>query len=237
MAVHDDPRSHARSGRPRRQQRVVQFRRPPPDQNRIHAASQLMDATARGFAGDPLAAAGPGRELAVQRHGPLGENPRASAVNQLQVGGVQLPRFLLQQPPFHLDAGLLQFRDAASSHLGKRVLVRHHDPAHGGPDQGSGAGRRLAVMAARFERHVQRRAGGGGARGGEGFDFGVRTAEPRVPAFANDPLALGDHTADQRIRLDGALAAEGQFQGAGHTAAIPIDRGHGGVRTGFCTWN
>ena len=46
----------------------------------------------------------------------------------------------------------------------------------------------------------------------QGFDFGMRAAELPVPSFADDFAIANDRAADQRIRLDVAQTARGQFQ-------------------------
>ena len=81
-----------------------------------------------------------------------------------------------------------------------------------GRQDGAGAGRRLALVAARLQRHVERRAAGPRACHAR--------ASTSAWAWPNGDASLrrrsgaaGDHAADHRIRLDKALPLGRQFQG------------------------
>ena len=80
LRIEHDPRRRPRAGGARREQRVVLLRRAAADDDRIDPPAQLVNDGARLLAADPLAVAGVSRELAVERHRPLGDHPRAAAV-------------------------------------------------------------------------------------------------------------------------------------------------------------
>ena len=68
------------------------------------------------------------------------------------------------------------------------------------------AGRRFAVVAARFERDVGSRAAQPRFVGLlQGDDLGVGPAEFLVPPLGDDLAVADDHAADHRVRLDGLL--------------------------------
>src|SRR5262245_13178686 len=71
-------------------------------------------------------------------------------------------------------------------------------------------------MAARFERDVHRRALGPLAGRLQGVHLRVWPAEVLMPPLAHHLLALHDHTAHHRIRLDVSLAPASQVESAKH---------------------
>ena len=78
----------------------------------------------------------------------------------------------------------------------------------------------LAEVAARFERHVERSAGGTIARHAKGFDLGMGLAELPMPPLGDDFGPLRDHAADHRVGLDESLAPSGQVQRAAHVPEV-----------------
>jgi hypothetical protein len=100
--------------------------------------------------------------------------------------------------------------------LSERVALGDDHAAHARVDQSFCAGRRLALVATRLERDVERRPARCRARARQGVDLGMGRAKTFVPAFAHELAVAHDHCADQRIRLHQAAAALGQFQGPVH---------------------
>ena len=119
--------------------------------------------------------------------------------------------------------------------LRKGIALGDDHAAHAGGQDGLRAGRRLAVVAARFERDVERGPGRPVAGHSQGLDLGMRPAEPPMPAFADDLRPLGDHAADHRVRLDEPLPPDGQFQGATHVPEVEVG-GVMGVGTRGSGW-
>ena len=86
-----------------------------------------------------------------------------------------------------------------------------------------GARRRPALVAARLERDVQRRATEVLRPGGTNrLDFRVGAPELAVKALAEDLTVPGDHGADERIGADLATALLSQLDRSGKVAAIGV---------------
>ena len=110
-----------------------------------------------------------------------------------------------------LDALVAQDPEAAPGGLLGGIVGGDHDAPDARLQDRLGARRRLALVAARLERHVQRRpAQVRHAAGLDRVDLGVRAAVFLVPALPQDLAVAGDHGADDRVGLDraGAVARE-----------------------------
>ena len=103
-----------------------------------------------------------------------------------------------------LDSGGAQFGVALPRDLGIGIDQRGHHARQAGCDHRVGAGRRFAVMRARLQRHIQRRAARGLAGPPDRLDFGMRPPTRLGPAAADDDAVFDDHRADRR---DAAFAA------------------------------
>ena len=57
------------------------------------------------------------------------------------------------------------------------------------------------MVAARFERHVDRRASNGLLGGAKRHDFSMGFAGALVPAFANYAITLGEYTSNPRVGM------------------------------------
>src|SRR5262249_53278513 len=109
-----------------------------------------------------------------------------------------------------------QHGDALTSHLGKGVGHGSDDTADAGAQDGIGARRRLAVVAAWFQRHVERGISGRLASRRQGMDLRVGLAETLMPALAYRLAGADDNGADERVWLDLATAPFRQLQGTTH---------------------
>ena len=78
---------------------------------------KLVHDRPRGLAGDPAAVASARGQLAVERHGPLGDDPGPAGSTSLRYGALSSPGFGFEQADFDLDARGLQFGDAAAGDL------------------------------------------------------------------------------------------------------------------------
>ena len=188
--------------------------------------SVLMHDLPRLGAGDPLARVAACGDLAVERHGPFGNDPRASHLNELPIGRGQPPGPVFQEANVDTDTSLTEPRDPRSTDLRKGVLHGDHDAVKTTVDDPFRAGGRLALVAAGFQGDKQSPAAGLVAGDVKRLNLGVRAAKTAVPAFADDLPAMGDHTADQRIRLNMAFAPSGQFQGMSHVLNIEFRGRH-----------
>src|SRR5207248_1179564 len=77
---------------PRRQERVVRPDGAAPNDDRVHAAAQSVHPTSRSLAADPFGIAGPGGDLAVEAHRPLGMNVGPAGTERLEVRRVETAR-------------------------------------------------------------------------------------------------------------------------------------------------
>jgi hypothetical protein len=93
-------------------------------------------------------------------------------------------------------------------------------------DQSIGAGRRFAVMGARFESDKRGRTVDIVWARLECMNLGVGPAELAVPAFANEATILNQDAANHRIGFDTALASPCQFQRPLHPGSVRIFVGH-----------
>ncbi len=216
LAVQNDPARGARAWGAGRQHRVVRQSGADAHDNSVHAAAQLVDQPAGSLAADPFRISRARGDFAVQRHGPLGVDVGFARGQQFQVGRIELPRIGLTNPRVHGDAGSAQARGPLAGHLGKRVFHGRHHPADARLDDGLGAGRRFALMAARFQRDIKRAATGRLTRLVESVDFRVRFAKALVPAFAGHGLPADDDRSHQRVGFHVTAAALGQEQGPLH---------------------
>ncbi len=118
------------------------------------------------------------------------------------------------------ESGRRKGIQAASADLRERVAHRHDDPGDARCEDRLGAGRRLAVMTAWLESHVESRAGGG-STGVRKCDYlGVRAPESFVMAFTGElPIANHDRP-DQRVRLDPSTATLRLLEGPPHPVHV-----------------
>jgi hypothetical protein len=161
-----------------------------------------------------------GGDLAVERHGPLGNDPGVAGGDQLQVRRVQRAGVGFVQADFDCNSAIGKLPQTAAGYLGKRVLHRGHDAGDSRGHDRLAARWRLAVMAARFQRDVQRASRGPLASSGQRLDLCMRLAKPPVPPFAHDLPLANDNAAHQWVRLNMAQPLLRPFQGAEHEAGI-----------------
>ena len=187
------------------QLRVVGERGADADDDRVDCGAPAVRELAALLAADPLRVAGARRDLAVERHRRLEQHPRAPDARVLAERLVEQPRGgrELAVGDDDLDALVAQDPQAAAGGLLGRVVGGDDDAPDAGLDDRVGARRRLALVAARLERDVERRAFEVGHPAGlDRVDLGVRAAVDLVPALAEHLAVARDHGADDRVRLD-----------------------------------
>ena len=211
-----------RPGRPRGQERIIAGGRLASHHDRVDAATERMDQLPRLVAGDPTAHSGMRGDLAVERHGPFGDHPRPAQCHQFPIRRIEPAGLRLEQSHFDRHAGGTQLGDTATLDLRERVRLGYDQPPDAGGQHGAGAGGRFALVAARFERHVEGGVRGPRAGNPQGLDLGMILTESPVPALADNLGPSGDHTADHRVRFDTALAPQGKLQGAAHVPKINL---------------
>ena len=182
-----------------------------------------MAVLASSGARDPARIARGTGDTAVGRHGPLGHHiglARHDVAEKHLVGGIAL---VAQNVGCHLDARLAQSGVALAGN--KRVEVaRAHDHArHAGLDERVGARGLLAVMGARLERHVDRRAAGVLAASrtvSQCATLGMLLPVARVPALADYVSVAHDDRAHQRVGVRMSCTARRKLQRPAHERSI-----------------
>src|SRR5665647_687559 len=100
------------------------------------------------------------------------------------------------------------------------ILDRRYHPRNAGGDDGVGAGRRLADMRARLQRHIERGAPGGLAGAAERLRLGMGTAACLRPAAAQNDAVLDHDGADGGIGPSAAQPAPAERQRQRHEALV-----------------
>ena len=200
-----------------------------------------MRHTARLGSGDPLAFAGMGGDLAVQRGRQLQRDQRATGGGLLKKTGKRLPRLVFQQPRIGLDSRSAQPGDALGGDTLIEVGGSDNDTGNAGIYQRIGTRRRLAPVAAGLERdvggrtvrliprHLQRLCLGMGATAGGG------------EASADNAVVLDNDAADRGVGPSRAKAPPSKGEGGAHMrqvvgrvvhgSAMLAEVGLGGKRT------
>ena len=214
----------------RRQLGVVGERGADADDDGVDRRAPAVGELAASLAADPLRVAGARGDLAVERHRRLEQHPRApgarvlaeSLVEQAGAGGE------LAVGHHDLDALVAQDAEAAAGGLLGGVVRADDDAPDPGLRDRLGAGRRLALVAAGLERHVQRGSGEVGQTAGlDRIDLGVGGAEAFVPPLPQH-LAVARHDgADDGVGLDRPDAAPCELDRAGEVQPVGVgDDGH-----------
>ncbi|HVK76575.1 MAG TPA: hypothetical protein VM734_24785 [Kofleriaceae bacterium] len=128
---------------------------------------------------------------------------------------VELEARLLEHAAHDLDAGARDPPRAAAV-AGDRVHGADHHPGHAAGDHRRRARRGAAVVVARLEVDVHRRAGGAPVELGQGVGLGVVRAGAAVPALGQHAVAVDDHAPDQRVGRGPPLGHAGQLEAARH---------------------
>jgi hypothetical protein len=149
-----------------------------------------------------------------------------------------LAKRLVQQPgpdrqlasgDHDLDTLVPQDPEPSTRGVLARIVGGDDEPRYPGLSDRIGARRRLAAVAARFERHVQRRASEVATlRGADRLHLGVRSPESLVKSLPEHLVVAADHRADERVRADPPASALGELDRASEMAAIDLGGcGHG----------
>ena len=219
LAVENDPGRGSGAGWPRGELGIVGQHCSDPHQDRVHPAPELVDEGAGTGRGDPLAVTRSDSGLAVKGHRPLGRDIGEAGGNALQVRRIELGRRASLEPEIDRNPGRTEDRQAATVHAGKRITDCGDDFRNPGLEDRVGTGRRFAVVAARFERHVEGCAPGlGGIL--KGHDLGVRASEAGMMAQPDDPTLADQDRANHGIGLDGPSSSFRLGQGQIHPGKV-----------------
>jgi hypothetical protein len=212
--------------RARGELRVVGERGADADHDRVHRGAPLVRHRAAVLTADPLGVPGSRRDLAVERHRGLEEHPRSPDASVLAKGLVEQPRAGGQLAVGHhdLDAFVAQDAQPASRSLLGRVVGGDDHAPDARREDGGGARRRLALVAARLQRDVQRRVGEVlDAAGLDRVDLRVRGAVAFVPALSEHLPGARDDRADDRIGLDLPRAALRELDRSRQVQLVGVD--------------
>ena len=211
--------------------RIVLAHRADAGQDRARALAPGVAVGARRLAGDPLAGAVGERRAPVERDRRLQAQPGPAAFHARDEADVELARLLAAAAPLDGDAGGLEPRRAAPGDERVRVAQRDDDARHAGSDERIGARRRAAVVRARLERDVDRRAANvDAARRGiaQRHRLGVRAARfLRVAAAGEPAVGADDDAADARIGIGQAHRVRGQRERFAHGRGGVVRRSRG----------
>ncbi len=140
------------------------------------------------------------------------------------VAGVNTARFRGPDPDLNRNAGCGKPRVTTARDLGIRILERRDDAGNASGDDRVGAGRGLAVMGARLERHVERRPARLAAGATERLDLRMRPAARLGPATPDDDRSrsIAAHHDGPHRRIGPRIAEASPPEGKGerHEAGI-----------------
>ena len=137
-----------------------------------------------------------------------------------EMPGMIVRRLRRAQPDIDRDAGSAQSGVALPGYFRIGILDRRHHAGDAGGDDGIGAGRRLAGMRTRLQRHIERGAARGLAGALERLRLGMRPAPGLGPATADNDAVLDHDRADGGIGPGAALPAPPERQCQLHEAPV-----------------
>src|SRR5689334_11051321 len=135
-----------------------------------------MNAVADGIPGNGNTPPAWTRGFAVRGDGKLEQDLRSPVTHAADVPNMIGSRSLGFDANLGDNSGATQQGMPAPRNFGIGVLHRRDHPRNSRRNHGLGAGRRFAVMRARFERDIERGAPRILTGAAQGFDFGVRPA-------------------------------------------------------------
>ena len=182
-----------------------------------------MHALSCGGAGNPARCAGSRGDFAIERHGILQRDIGRAVRDEVEEDGVEGVAFRLRDALVDRDAGCAKL--LAASSRDKRIGVgRSNDDACDVRfDDGFGARRLLAGVAAWLEGYVEGCAFGRGVAGlavGKSGAFRMKIAAACVPAFRDDFAIAHEHGTYERVGVRESRAAARELNGSAHVFDI-----------------
>src|ERR1700694_5695565 len=129
-----------------------------------------------------------------------------------EMSGMIARRLIRTEPDIDRDAGGAKFCMALPGDFWVGILDRGDHARDAGGDDGLSAGRRLADMRARLQRHIERGAARGLTGPRERLRLGMGPATRVGPAAADNDAVLDHDRADGRIGPGAALPAPAERQ-------------------------
>ena len=159
----------------------------------------------------------------------------AAARHSAEEGAIERPRLVGAESDLHGDAGRAEPAEPPAVDERVRVTACHDHARDAGRHERVGAWRSPAVVSARLEGDVERRAAGGGPRFGEGDRLRMWPARSAMRPLAHDDSRLHEDGADQRVRRRQAEAGRREPESAIHPLLIgaePVESDHVMLRRG-----
>ena len=210
-----------RAGEAHGHQRIVGPDGADADHDRVVGGAQDVDEPVGGHAGDGEAgivrAAG---GEAVRRFRELQGHGGPALAHPQQVSTVVAPGGIRADTADHLDPMLAAVGEAAPGNEGVGVLDGVNQARNAGRDHGLAAGWRRAVVAARFQRDVKRRAPGVRPGLRQRDALAVRATAVAGAAAPDDAPRLDHERADAGVGRGAPQAVPAERQGRVHEASI-----------------
>ena len=193
------------------------------DRNRVDAGTHAMNFAAGIGSGEPLPSAAAiarrAGDRAIERGCKLEDDP--GSLGTIEERGVELPGSVSLQADVDHDSGVAQ---PCTSSGGDRVRIfaRGDDARDAGGDDGVRTGRRLAVVGAGLEGHIECGASRAVAGVAQRANLGVVFAVAGVKSLAHDNIVLHDDGADHRIRRRLSPTAAGEVERPPHVRALDL---------------
>ena len=220
--VEDDPdeRPHAIDAT-RGEQRIVGEDGAGPDPERVDLRAFPMDASVGRLSRQSGPHAWRGGNLRVETERHLRRDERTPMLHHAEERSIQRRSFLLPHADRDLDSVVAKVRDAAAGHARIGILHGHDRTANPGFDGARRAGSGAALVAARLERAVQRRAASPRPCLVQGVHLCVRSTGELVRSTPDHhTLIVYDDRADHGIRTRTPAPAIGKRQCPRHVIVV-----------------
>ena len=190
------------------------------DKHGVRAIAESVHFTERALADEVAAAVG--GHTAIEGRRELHDDERAPATHAADEALVEAQRFRFEHARLDFDTGGFELPEALAVRARVRVTHRGHHASNPRREDRVDAGRRAAVVGARLERRVQRRASRGVARLRQRAHLGVRLAGGAVISLAHDLGAANDDRAHHGIGARATCGARRETQRASHETGVLV---------------
>ena len=216
VAVQNNPQRLMGSVDSAVQHRVVRQHRADARQDSRISAAQLMHVIPGRFSRNPFGGAGSSRDFSIQCHGKFQNDVRRLSGNVVEKHRIQGIAGLSHVVLHHFDSVLPKNPGSFARHL--RIRISRSDNHLGDFlfDDNLRARRRLSVMAARLQRHVQSCARRIFSAGRQRISLRVKFAVFPMISLTDHSTVLHHHCAYQRVGSRPARPLLRQFNGSFH---------------------
>ncbi len=170
---------------------------------------------------DPLALSARHGGAPVQAGGQLAAHKGQPPAHPLDETGIEGPRLGLQDPHLHGNAGGLQDLQSLARHQGVGIDHGGHHAPHPRREQGVGAGRGPALVAAGFQGDIGGGAAGPPPRGRQRDALGVGGADAVVVTLTDDLPGADQDTAYPWVGIGGEEPQAREPERPRHVGKVP----------------